>query len=97
MATQPETSVLRITARQGDLNAAMMLLDTIPDDYTPRLVRILVPIYGKIERHWKCTIMPNTAGEEYGAIDVSPAVAIYNAYVAYAAHATGPGRKGAES
>lgn len=83
---QPETLVLEITAQQGNMGAAMLLLDHVSDDYTPRIVRILVPIYGKIEHHWKVVIMPNVGGgEEFGATHEDPAMAICRAYLAYTA------------
>ena len=92
-----DTQVLQIRAQQGDLNAALMLLDTIPDDYTPRLVRVLTTIYGKLERQWKCVILPNSGGKEWFAIHADAARAILIAWRGFAGYAAAPAADGEEA
>ena len=67
-----------------DLNAAMLLLDGVDDDYTPRLVRMILPLKGEILHGWKCVIMPNVGeSDQFEAIDDTPALAIIRAWLAY--------------
>lgn len=75
-----------------DLDAAWTLFDTASEDYTPRVVRILTPLNGKLVYQWKCNIMPNIGDDEpdYEGIADTPALAIVRAWLAYTAPAPGP-------
>lgn len=47
-----------------DANAAMELLFSIPDDYTPRIVRILTPVNGTMRHQYKAGILWNDGTHE---------------------------------
>jgi hypothetical protein len=59
-----------------DANAALVLWDTIPDEYTPRLVRILVPVNDVMARWYKAATLHNETMEQIEALDADIARAI---------------------
>jgi hypothetical protein len=66
----------------GRLSKAIKLFEKVSDDYTPRLVRILVP-HGVMTHEWKAVIMGNVTDEQYEAMHENPATAICLAWLAY--------------
>lgn len=66
-----------------DLNAAMTLLDGVPDEWTPRIVRILQPTDQGMEYHWRCVIMSNVNDDSFDAYMQTPALAICRAWLTF--------------
>jgi hypothetical protein len=78
-------TVREYPAWDTDMNDAIQLLETVSDEYTPRLVRLLQPTGNQgIVYVWKCVIMSNLAdgNDEYTAFADTPALAICFAWLA---------------
>lgn len=58
------------------LPIAIELWDDVPDDYTPRLVRMLVPRDERMKTTFKAHIMKNDLSQQFEAINDDPALAI---------------------
>lgn len=65
-----------------NLEEAIALFWELPDDYTPRLVRMITP-RGEIAYTWKATIMHNVTHEEFEAEVNDPAGAVCLAWLMY--------------
>lgn len=66
----------------GDLNLAWRLFADLPDEWTPRLVRMLVA-RGELVSMTKAVIMHNVSGEEYSSICDDAAAAICHTWLGY--------------
>lgn len=66
-----------------DLNAAIKLWDTIPDDYIPRLVRSLTPKDGVMTFEYKSHIMANDLSSQVEHYATTPARAVCLCWLAW--------------
>jgi hypothetical protein len=66
----------------NDVNAALALWDTVPDDWTPRLVRMIVP-RGVLTFGYKGAFLHNETHEQIEYEAPTPAEAITRAWLAW--------------
>jgi hypothetical protein len=74
----------RIPDWQNDLREAWRLFMELPDEYTPRIVRILIPdpyIDGELSFWTKASILHNEGGDEVAVIHPDPTTAICEAWL----------------
>lgn len=64
-----------------ELEEAFTLLDTLPSDFTPRLVRMLKPLNGDISFFWRAMIIDNITHQQFEGEADYPSEAIVHCWL----------------
>lgn len=81
ICTRPEYAWMGVKDVQRSVTEAWDLLLRLPDDVTPRLVRILQPVDGVMEVWTKCSILHNVMHEEISVVKPDACAAICEAWL----------------